>query len=630
MHIRHLIILLFLTGNYQVLTGQFDRTQQDANDIYTDESSDSIPLQIQRASQDTSIFKYAYAEDLTDWNYYSDTLLSLFHQYDPARNGNVDYYTLGHTGGSVLPMAYTVRENLGYDNGLHQYDLYFKSIENFKYFDTNKPLNHLFFSPLDGQQNFLVKALFSREFSDGISFHLDYSRIKQNGFYSSQENKSTNLGTALRYLSRNNKYQLLANYFSNNFSERFNGGIVDPSDLEEPLFSERTNVPTQLLNAETRFQNREFRVQHYIKLLPKGAWDLDLQINNIYLNRYYRFSDDISSDDEITYYEGIVNDDRGIRNILNEKVYQNTGIVKLSAQSYLQLNFGLDHQFISYDQEAGNEKLNNIFLLAGLNTRVKEYISLQSDAKLGTLDASGDFSIDTKAKLKYKNWLDIKGRLFLYRYTPSLVQRSLTINQSSIFAQSLDKPFGSKLEIGLRVPKSGSSLILRQTVEDNSIYFEKGSIAPKQLNGQLTTLQVELQQSLRWWLIGYDGSLLYQTFNEDIYHLPPLVTKQSLYLNSNIFDKKMNLQIGADFRYIHFDNAVDFFPVNGQLYASENEMDDLLALDFFVNFKIQDFRFFVKAENALDIFSESKNYTVFNYPDYDWKIRLGVSWLLSN
>ena len=52
--------------------------------------------------------------------------------------------------------------------------------------------------------------------------------------------------------------------------------------------------------------------------------------------------------------------------------------------------------------------------------------------------------------------------------------------------------------------------------------------------------------------------------------------------------------------------------------------------DLYLTGKIKRFRIFLRFENVVSLLEDKVQFQVVNYPQFDFKFRLGVSWLLFN
>ena len=71
-------------------------------------------------------------------------------------------------------------------------------------------------------------------------------------------------------------------------------------------------------------------------------------------------------------------------------------------------------------------------------------------------------------------------------------------------------------------------------------------------------------------------------------------------------------------------------PVLGNFYQSSEKLNYYPDSELYGNFKIDAFRFFIKMDNFTDLIKKEANFQITNYPIYDFKLRLGVNWILKD
>ena len=623
-----LLCLLYGVTCHAQFDKKFDRKDnQKGTKTKKDTSTVSLPK--------TSIFRYKTIEDRHKFIEYVDTSLAGFQIYDPTYYLADPHLNLGNMGSSNHRIRYRRNQSYGTNYGYYQYDLYKIDGHNFRFFENNRPLNDLYFSPLGGVQNFKVKSLFARPFSNGVHLTLDYQRLNQDGFYRNQMTKSTNLGLGISYKKK--KYELLFNLFVNNNDEEFNGGISeDASELEtNSNFDIRSNVPVNTDDAIGRQEEAEIQTNQYFDIIDQDSsrWCLKLHHKFSYRSGSFRFSDDnvSSTSDSISYLEFRV-EDRGIRSSFAFRKLSNHFNAILNNKENLNWSVGLEHSYERLEFPVETDKINSVFLHSSLKSKLGKSLQSNTNAVLGLIEYSGDFNLRSRLTLDIKKWGKLSGEVSFYRYTPSIIHRKYSVSEISIWDQSLNKPIGSTLKGTLDIPLTRSSISIGQTVERNSIYTVANTFIPVQNDNNFTATHIDLTQHVSLYKFHYRGDLMYQLFSEDLYALPTLTTKQSLYFEGKIFKKRLHLQLGVDYRFMVFDRALRFSPTNGQFYpsASEGSVENLSLMDWFINFKISKLRVFVKMENALDLFQQQTQFLIQDYPGFDNKLRLGVRWILKD
>ena len=88
-------------------------------------TTDSLDLASEASEPDTFDFTYFFQDNPGQEYPFKDTLLNNnFQQYDPVREGKLDYANLGYLGSAHHQLTYQPLFRQGFDIGFHQFDLY--------------------------------------------------------------------------------------------------------------------------------------------------------------------------------------------------------------------------------------------------------------------------------------------------------------------------------------------------------------------------------------------------------------------------------------------------------------------------------------------------------------------------
>lgn len=251
MRILLVFFCCFCLLDSQSLWAQYDQTPNYGQGQPV-EQADSISAP--DLSLDTFNFHYFYPDNIDEEYPYLDTTIQLFQNYDPARQQQWDYATIGNLGGAHFPFVYQPRQRGGFEVGFHQFDLYKTEYEDFAFFRLRKAFTRLHFTQGKTQQDTYSQALFSRNFSKGINFTLDFKRINHTGQYKNQKAENTSLAFGFWYQSPGRQYDAFISYVSNGIFQQENGGLdiaaVTTLNRQDPI-----SVPVQLSNNSTNTAN---------------------------------------------------------------------------------------------------------------------------------------------------------------------------------------------------------------------------------------------------------------------------------------------------------------------------------------------------------------------------------------
>ena len=169
------------------------------------------------------------------------------------------------------------------------------------------------------------------------------------------------------------------------------------------------------------------------------------------------------------------------------------------------------------------------------------------------------------------------------------------------------------------------------TASDEEIELgeETAFVNPFQESGTISHLKVKYQKEFKYGKWALMNTVMYQEVTQDnqVLNLPQLVTRNSLYFSSDVFEKAMFLQTGVTFKYFTSYYMDAYNPLLGEFYIQNNEeLGGYPLLDVFINAKVKQTRIYLKAEHLNSIFSEPNYYSAPNYPYRDFVIRFGLVW----
>lgn len=159
--------------------------------------------------------------------------------------------------------------------------------------------------------------------------------------------------------------------------------------------------------------------------------------------------------------------------------------------------------------------------------------------------------------------------------------------------------------------------------------LELANIKPLQETSAITYLKAKYQKEVRWRKFALNNTVMYQNVGQEnqVLNVPQLVTRNTLYFSSDVFDKAMFLQTGITFKYFTSYAMNAYNPVLAEFVVqNREELGGYPLLDFFINAKIKQTRIFLKAEHFNSSFTGYDFYAAPNYPYRDFVIRFGLVW----
>jgi hypothetical protein len=444
---------------------------------------------------------------------------------------------------------------------------------------------------------------------------------------------------------------------SNSDSLEINNIIVDtliksPTDTlkNTPLDSLQKTKVNSINNQRPTSPSFEpppnFANSQSINSLPKGR-TYTLMHSLAYKKGTYRFSD-ISAYADSSYYKTLLLDLRGIRHFVQTRKIENTfavstfnsrrtGANKIKAQSDF-FEIGIRHSFNWIDEETADSAVNNLFLTGKWNFTPNERLQVKTSAHLGLWDNAGDYRISGEFFFDLKKLGQLKLSGINQLYKPELLQQRFYISSRNAWFNDFKPTLETNLSATYALPKWGFQASSQYHLLNNFIYFDTLATT-QQTSSPLSIFQLILQQNFRLGSFHLDNVVILQQTTNDALNLPNIFSKHSLYYDGKWFQQKLKIKLGIDLRMNNSYFANSYNPLVGQfIIQNKQKINFFPAVDASVSIKVQQFRFFVKAENLTRFFANAIDSIQADYQYYQTalyriqnsRFRLGLGWKFGN
>ncbi|MCB0532349.1 MAG: hypothetical protein H6574_01805 [Lewinellaceae bacterium] len=568
-----------------------------------------------------------------------------FRMYDPARRPLIDWGTTGNIGAPGRPLLFQSEERRGFDAGFHGFDLYQLRPSELQFFQNPRSFTDLYFSQGRIQNDNLLRARFSRTFSGGLNFSLQYRTFNHAGQYRYQAVKHTSLAFGVWY-PVNPRYEFFLVYARNTDKQQENGGVVPGTTFGSGQFSGPINAEIQLADQQalTRHANWSLHWTHHLKftgIRDSSAGKRVLRASHTAeLSRQtYKFSDpgsnpgrNIGSDS--LYFDTFFVDKRGIRNfleyyLLDNRFTLNTFKSKRPGKPSDELALGLRHKLFTLKQEPLQDSvISNLFLTSDIVFKPSDRFSVDAHGALGVLSNFGEYQVQGNLLLGLGIAGEFRASLLSQRYPAPWQFQRLYISKRLLWSNDFSKPVETTLSASYALPKIGFEVQGKTHLVNNYLYYDQNGIAA-QTGSPLQVAQLILQENLRLWRFRFNNTVALQRANrDDVLRLPSWFTKNSVFYSGPLFKKRMQIELGVDFRLNGAFMADSYHPLTAQFYLQDSvEAKPYPWLDAFVSFKVKSFRFFVRYENLATFWDgQTAFYQTANYPQPFGSFRFGVAW----
>jgi hypothetical protein len=555
----------------------------------------------------------------------------------PFSNVGQTYNTLGRNSDevSLFPRLGAISKHYNY-----------MEVEDINYYHVPTPVTELFFKTVM-EQGQLADGFFTANTSERFNFSIANKGLRSLGKYQNIRSSVGNFRLTLNYKSKNQKYFLRGHWVSQDIANQENGGITNRIQFEsgDEEFTDRSRIDVAFQNAENFLVGKRYYLgqRYYLKKKKDSTEFSNISLGHEfnYETKLYRFIQDSQEDFFGDAFQSSNLIDRSqLRALFNQLdlTYDTHITGKLTFKA---LNYNYDYFFKSIlftDNGVIQNQLKGSEIAIGASW-MKQIggLSLNFD---GITNVSGDLggtNIRAFASYELNNGGLIKGGVYSSSRMPDfnmLLYQSNYIaynwQNTSVFKKQESR--GGHLNLHF---KKWFNLDVNYSVLDNYTYFatspetENAQARPFQSSGTINYLKIKLSNEIKLGKFALANTVMYQNVNQEaeIFNVPQLVTRNTLYFSDHIFKKAMYLQMGINFKYFTSYYMDAYNPLLAEFYVQNTEkFGGFPLLDFFINAKVKQTRIYLKAEHFNSSFSEANFYTAPDYPYRDFIVRFGLVW----
>ncbi len=592
-------------------------------------------------------------------NYKNDTIIAdtsltiqKEYKYNYLRKDDFELLPFHNIGQTFNNLGYTFdKVYLKPEFGAQARRFYYLEEEDIYHYYVPTPYTDLFFKTTFEQgQN--LDASFTSNFTDRLNFYIAYKGLRSLGNYQNSATSNGHFRIGVAYSTKNDRYYLKTHFTSQDFLVEENGGLTPQARQQyidgEEDFTNRAQLDTQLDNAQNFFLGKRFMLDHYYKL-RKGNdstqnGQLRLKHKILFRDKSFTFTQQQSTENF-----GIALENQN----LNKKVeYQDVenrvglsyrlnplGIFEFNL-SHSNLNYGYQSVFISDDFEVPNRLITDVLAVGGSYDGQIGKFNLKGDFQY---NFSGDFQgnyIKTEARYDFSKDISSKARLNINSHAPNfnfIMHQSDYLNYN--WFNNFENVKTQYLSAEIESKKFGKAEASLTQIQDYTYfgYIDNPDTAsaadtlvrPFQFSGEVRYFKLKLEKTFRYGKFSLANTVMYQNVLDgaDVFRVPDLVTRQSLFYTDRWFKKALFLQTGVNFKYFTGYNANAYDPILAEFVVQDFEtFNDFYTLDFFFNIKVRQARVYFKYENFTTLFEDNTSFSAPYYPYRDAVIRFGLVW----
>ncbi|NNC95184.1 MAG: hypothetical protein HKN92_06435 [Chitinophagales bacterium] len=593
--------------------------------------------------------KYFYYSDRAVLHEFDTTLLNQ-EEYNFIQRKGIEYRNLGNLGSAAYPLQLKIRQETGFDHGLHNYDLYRLEWDSMKLFQLHYPFVQIKYL-LGLKSESIFSASHAQRVTKNFDYGVNFFRLNSEGVYKNQKNLQNNFTLYTRIRSSGRRYEAIAKMLMNDMELQENGGLVEDIFDTSITIINRSILEVNLEEAKSDINELAFGLEQSFSLGFKNEYILDSITVSEWVPTFVFTYDAVFRRDKFIYRDfaqdqdfydkfGIFTDSLEFRQRHStvEQTFSlsNTGIRRIGdRQETLPLLFdaALTYRYHNISQRS-DEQFNNLSIHGGISSNPND----KSRIIYGTYGSAyisgynrGDIKLSVRLGYDMQKAGRIETEVNLINKSPNYIQQRL---ESELFWLN-DFKNVRQLEYRFRYT------LPRQDFNVGVSYFNIGNYTyygldgfPKQtssdLNGVILRLKKDFKLGNRFHL---DNSLVYQVYSldQDVLSKPKIYSENSLYYLGFLFNRALQASFGVDFRIASKYYMPLYLPVTGTFYSQEKLIiENYPSIDLFANVKIDALRLFFKVNNVSQGLIKEGTYSSKYYPFDERSFRFGLSWMFKN
>ncbi|XWN35644.1 MAG: putative porin [Roseivirga sp.] len=584
-----------------------------------------------------------------------DTTINGLHRFTFLQRYGNQWQNLGNNGTAAKPIFYVLPSRIGATPGFYVYDIYFRSPEQFRYYDTKSPYSHMYVV-LARFGSFLGDICHSRNVTPnwniGASFRHMMTDIEwiPRRVPGDRNVISNGLDLFTHYRTDDESYQFLAHALLMDHRVRETGGIHKPGIvyLPEKKLIKSNGIESRLYGeAETNDTRKRFHLYHqWMWSEPLGAYH-ELQLQQVqHLSKFPRrlgndwlrpeeesktASQEAAQGDALEHTTDVwhAHNELGCKGDWQDLFYSGY---------YRHKNITLKQR-----EEKDNQDLHEHYL--GLRTRYNV---------LGGTDfvhLSGEYMFEGlyKARLAYEHPLfDLACERVKFK-PPFLAQHYHYYHRR--WDNEFIPPTATQLSGGLRLEAPVAALRPHASLTwvQNHIYFQhfyKDKKGYEHKSWQRRYTIAEPKQDPKYFYVVALGTDLnfslgfnFHWDNEltltkamgpsaKIFRMPIFLANSKLYYARTTEEDNAALETGIDVHWKASYKADAYDPVTQQFYLQDEfDVFSYPVFDLFFNFRIKSFNAFIRVSHVNEYLFARSYFVTPLYPGQYRALDIGINWL---
>lgn len=547
--------------------------------------------------------------NLKERRIFADTITGGVHIIEPLYKQKFISGNLGSVNSASYPALFVSDGNLGMRTGHDQYDLLTDAMKSTDFIDVNRSLWAIHY-----QKGYMINSSnvavdFYRRFNNNLLLNFNYDRYSDRSWLGNQENKVGNLDIKFFQGSPDSKRKSYV-FYSNKSVDETHSRTLFQGESAASVFSDKwLELGNEiLLNSST----------------DSSKHILTSRLS--YKSQNYQFDDTNVSDVESGLYA--LSEDVSIAKFANrlDQLYLLNSYEIHRERSRLGFTASLfSNQFYN-----SADSLSQFQAIAGLHYHVEVTDSLMIGG-----EAHFAYRPDN-AESRILAFFNAKGQIIntavkagIMQQQPSLFESRALNNRDLLWDNDFSSTLTYSIESELDIHPLKLQFIGHINHVSRGIVPDQNGL-PVQLSSAYNHIAIGLSRSINWWRLKSNHNFLYQHLTTEAIARPEWQINGHAEMAFKIFKKRLSSYIGMDYIYYANFTAPSFNPMFGTFYNdnSGTPSGHILLINPYASFKVDDFHFYFKMENALSRIVGQNYFMTRDYNLYDLRISFGIQWRL--
>lgn len=630
---------------------------------------------------DSITISYRYLD--TARNYKMDSSINDLSNYYPLPP---EYNYLGNFGNAAQPFLFTPRMKSGWDPGFHAFDIYKFTIDKARFYTTTRPYSELNYL-LGTRSEQFIEVMHTQNIRPNWNAQFRYRLVNSPGLFRNQKSAHNSYALTNWVQSKDKRYNNYIAIIANKLQNTENGGMENSGYIDTASFAQRDRIPVKL-GGDTRYSADFFNTN-----VATGNKYADF---NALMRQQYDFGrkDSLVTDSTvIPLFFPRVRLEHTIR--YSRYTYMFSDAAASAAPEFYQQHYDINvgnsaffkrddwtemvNEFSIYTFPDAKNTQQFIKLGAGMQNLKGKFDTLAREHPLDLIsDRESDSYYNVYGQGEYRNRTkNQKWDMMAYGKFYFIGLNSGDYEASASIQSTLGKKIGSLMLGGQNVNRTPSFIMM----DPISSFNLMRATSPSLNKENITHLYANIYQPvIKLGLSGHYYLITNYSYYTDFYkinqystlfnyfqvgankvfetgrtkqwkwraelyfqqvlgnapvNVPSIYTRHRLGYEGKLGFPKLNIAMGFEAKYRSNYKGDNYSPLTGQFFYQDEYTVQyrLPSIAAYVNFRINSFKAFVRAENLNTIRSldGSWGFTNNNFaaPDYAYPgllIRLGIFW----